>query len=316
MLIREVQQVYECLDRPDGAAAAVSTLFPEDGIDLEIQPIEGDKGTTEFIRIVIPGSKGKRSGGNAATLGVIGRLGGVGARPAITGLVSDGDGALSALSIALKLARMHALGDVLEGDVIVATHVCTRAPILPVNSPTIKNPVAFMDSPVELSVMNDFEVSADMDAILSIDTSRGTRLVSHNGYAITPTVIQGWILKVSESLLELMEITTGELPVVFPITMQDITPYGNRVYHFNSLLQPAIATDAPLVGIALTSNARVPGCATGITAAHRIEEVGRFVVECAQQFGSGALQFHDPEELAILQTLYGDMRILQTIPEA
>ena len=187
---------------------------------------------------------------------MIGRLGGVGARPVIKGLVSDGDGALAALSIALKLARMHVLGDALAGDVIVATHICTRAPILPVNSPNIKNPVAFMDSPVELSVMNDFEVSGEMDAILSIDTSRGTKLVSHNGYAITPTVIQGWILKVSVDLLGLMEVTSGRLPVVFPITMQDITPYGNRVYHFNSLLQPAIATDAPLVGIALTSEAQ------------------------------------------------------------
>jgi len=45
--------------------------------------------------------------GNAPTLGVIGRLGGVGARPEVIGLVSDGDGALTALSVALKLARMQ-----------------------------------------------------------------------------------------------------------------------------------------------------------------------------------------------------------------
>ena len=319
MLYREVQEVYECLDRPDGATSLVGDLFLRDGdereIDFETRHIEGDNGETDFVRIRIPGNNGKRSGGRARTLGVIGRLGGVGARPVIKGFVSDGDGALAALSVALKLARMHRRGDSLEGDVVVATHICTHAPVLPKNSPMIKNTVAFMDSPVELSVMNDFEVSGEMDAILRIDTSRGTKLVNTSGCAITPTVIQGWILRVSVDLLNLMEITTGRLATVFPITMQDITPYGNKVYHFNSLMQPAIATDAPLVGIALTSAAQVPGCATGITTAHHIEEVGRFVVECAQRFGTDTLQFYDPEELSILQGLYGDMRILQTIPD-
>ena len=316
MLLREVLEVYECLDQPANAARDVCALFPESGIELHRQQVEGDKGRTEFVRIVVPGESGKRNGGPAPSLGVIGRLGGVGARPIIKGLVSDGDGALAALSIALKLARMHAKGDALAGDVIVATHICTDAPVLPKTSPLIKNTVAFMDSPVELADMNDFEVSPDMDAMLSIDTSRGTRLLNRNGYAITPTVMQGWILRVSEDLLELMETTSGSPPAVFPVTMQDITPYGNHLYHFNSLMQPAIATNAPLVGIALTSAAQPAGCATGITAAHLIEEVGRFVVECAQRYGNDDLRFYDPEEFSILQRLYGDMRILQTIPES
>ena len=50
-----------------------------------------------------------------------------------------------------------------------------------------------------------------------------------------------------------MEQTTGKLPVTFPLTIQDITPYGNGLYHFNSILQPATATRAPVVGIAITS---------------------------------------------------------------
>ena len=315
MLLSEILEVYECLDRPLGAIDRLATLFPKEGIGPEVQHISGEKAETDFIRVVIPGSRGRRTGGPARSLGVIGRLGGVGARPAIIGFVSDGDSALIALSVALKLARMHARGDRFPGDVIVATHVCTSAPILPVNSALVKNPVAFMDSPVELSAMNDFEVSKEMEAILSIDTSRGTKLQSVNGYAITPTVKQGWILKVSDHLLKLMEETSGRLPTVFPITMQDITPYGNGVYHFNSLLQPATATDAPLVGIALTSTACVPGCATGITSAHRIDEVGRYIIECAQRYGAGELEFYDPEEFAVLTRLYGDMARLQSIPE-
>ena len=64
------------------------------------------------------------SGGSAPTLGIIGRLGGVGARPARKGFVSDGDGALAALAAAAKLIKMQPRGDRLEGDVIVTTQVC------------------------------------------------------------------------------------------------------------------------------------------------------------------------------------------------
>ncbi|MGO0916215.1 DUF1177 family protein, partial [Clostridioides difficile] len=42
----------------------------------------------------IPGKNGKLKGGDAPTLGILGRLGGIGARPEVIGFVSDGDGAL------------------------------------------------------------------------------------------------------------------------------------------------------------------------------------------------------------------------------
>ena len=46
-------------------------------------------------------------------------------------------------------------------------------------------------------------------------------------------------------------------------------PYGNDLYHLNSILQPATATSAPVVGIAITTEVPVPGCATG--ASHFID---------------------------------------------
>ena len=58
------------------------------------------------------------AGGNAPTIALLGRLGGLGARPERIGFVSDGDGALTALACAAKLVSMHARGDVLEGDVL------------------------------------------------------------------------------------------------------------------------------------------------------------------------------------------------------
>ncbi|MCZ0952019.1 MAG: DUF1177 domain-containing protein [Rhodospirillaceae bacterium] len=309
MLIREVQEIYECLDRPGKVGREIAELFPHNWCDLRVEDVVDKKGRTEFIQIAIRGRQGKSAGGQAKTLGVIGRLGCVGARPLIKGLVSDGDGALVALSVALKLARMNALGDVLEGDVIVATHVRTDGPVLPMK------PVDFMDTPVELDTILNLEVAADMDAILSIDTSRGNRLLNSNGFAITPTVKEGWILKVSDDLLRVMEHTTGSLPAAFPITMQDIVPYVGDVFHINSLMQPAVVTRAPVVGIALTAAGSVPGCASGVSNPFRAEEVGRYVVECAQQFGRGEVAFYDREEFARLRAMYGNMRRLQSIPE-
>ncbi|WP_254171499.1 DUF1177 family protein, partial [Clostridioides difficile] len=40
---------------------------------------------------------------DAPTLGILGRLGGIGARPEVIGFVSDGDGALVAIAVAAKL---------------------------------------------------------------------------------------------------------------------------------------------------------------------------------------------------------------------
>jgi len=69
----------------------------------------------------------------------------------------------------------------------------------------------------------------------------------------TSTVKEGWVLKVSDDLLDIMGWTTGELPKVCPISLQDITPYGNDLYHINSIMRPCIATDKPVVGVAITS---------------------------------------------------------------
>ena len=93
----------------------------------------------------VSGARGKTAGGDAPTLGIIGRLGGVGARPAAIGLVSDADGAVAALAAAIKLRVMHAAGDRLPGDVIVATHICPNAPTQP------HEPVPFLGSPVDMA---------------------------------------------------------------------------------------------------------------------------------------------------------------------
>lgn len=308
MLMRQILDVYDLLDRADASGALMEGYMRELGAtDVVVTPIEGPKGRTDMIRITIPGTKGKLSGGQAPTLGVLGRLGGLGARPEQIGFVSDGDGALAALSVAAKLLDMQRKGDRLEGDVVVCTHICPDAPTSP------HKPVPFMGSPVDMATVNRHEVDGRLDAILSVDTTKGNRVINTRGFAISPTVKEGYILRVSEDLLDVMQTTTGKLPYVFPLTTQDITPYGNQLFHLNSILQPATATDAPVVGVAITTETAVAGCATGATHFADIEEAARFVLETAKAYGRGACQFYDAQEFERMKARYGEMKQLQTL---
>lgn len=308
MILKQLMEVYELIDRADANGYDMQKYMESLGAkDVSVHKFSGDKGSTDFISIRIPGSKGKINGGNAPTLGVLGRLGGLGARPERIGMVSDADGALVALAIAAKLLDMQAKGDVLEGDVIIKTHICPDAPTQP------HDPVPFMDSPVEMSDVNAAEVDGELDAILSIDTTKGNRVINTMGFAISPTVKEGYILRVSEDLLGLMQIATGRLPAVFALTTQDITPYGNDLHHINSILQPATATDAPVVGIALTTETATPGCATGASHFVDMECAGRFTLEVAKAYGTGECNFYDEKEFAMIQKKYGSMKHLQTL---
>lgn len=308
MAWRQVLDAFDVLDSARADGARVAELLRRHGIeDVAVQRVQGDKGSTDFVKVLVPGNRGKEAGGDAPTLGIVGRLGGLGARPERIGFVSDGDGALAAVACAAKLGVMRQHGDVLPGDVIVATHICPDAPTRP------HEPVAFMDSPVDIATMNRHEVDDRMDAILSVDTTRGNRIVNVRGFALSPTVKQGYILRVSEDLLTLVQNVSGLAPVVFAITTQDITPYGNGVFHLNSILQPATATSAPVVGVALTAEVPVPGSATGASQLGDVEMAVRFCLEVAKAYGAGACRFYDEDEFARLRELYGDLSSLQTL---
>jgi hypothetical protein len=109
-----------------------------------------------------------------------------------------------------------------------------------------------------------------------------------------------------------MERVTGRLPVVFPLTVADITPYGNGLHHINSIMQPSVVTSAPVVGVAITTEVPVPGCGTGASHEVDIELAARFCLEVAKEFGAGRCSFYDPEEFSRLLALYGPMTHLQT----
>lgn len=302
MALKQALEIFELLSGAHVTGAQVADLLRARGVsDMKVEHVQSFRGATDFVSGAIAGSAG------GPVLGIIGRLGGIGARPNAIGLVSDADGAIVTLAAALKLADMAAAGDVLPGTVRFATHICPNAPTIP------HEPVPFMHSPVDMDTMNRMEVHPDMSAILSVDTTRGNRLVNKRGMAITATVKQGYVLRVAEPLLDLMGWVTGELPAVLPITTQDITPYGNGLHHVNSILQPCTATSAPVVGVALTAQSAVPGPATGASSVFDIEQATRFCIEVAKLYGAGRCPFYAPDEWANLQARYGSLEHLQTM---
>lgn len=310
MALKQVIEVYDLLETSRLDSGTVEKFFVGKGVhpsEFEAFRVRGQRGETLFVKMVIRGRSGRSKGKSSPTLGLIGRLGGIGARPKVVGLVSDADGAITALASAAKLAEMRQRGDGLRGDVIIATHLCPHSPVIP------HHPVPFMGAPVAMEVMNRYEVDEAMEAILSVDTTKGNRVINHRGIAISPTVKDGYILRVSEDLLTILETVTGRLPVVFPVTTQDITPYGNGLFHLNSILQPATATSAPVVGVAITTETAVPGCATGASHPLDIELAVRFSIEVAKAFGEKRCSFYDAREYERIISLYGSLAHLKTL---
>ena len=278
--MQHVSHLIDLLSNPHVSGASIADYLRGFGVgSICVTPVSQDGQSTDFIAIEIPGTNSE-----APRLGIVGRLGGVGARPSVTGLVSDSDGA-----------------------VVIHTHICPRAGTRP------QHPVPMMKSPFAMREMMRHEVSPRMDAILAVDTTRGNRLVNQRGVALTPVAKQGYLLPIPDLMLDLMGWVSGQLPLTLPLTTQDITPYENGLPHVNSIMQPTIATDAPVVGVALTAQTTVPGCATGVTNAWDTDVAMRFCVEVAKMFGAGKLPFVHAEHWAQLQARYGSLAHLQTV---
>jgi len=294
-----VTAAVDLLNGADASGESVAAWLRTFGADVDLVRLEGPSGRTDLVRAVIPGTEGRRAGGPAPTLGIIGRLGGIGARPHRLGLVSDADGAIVAIAVAAALARMRARGDALRSDVLVRTHISPHSPIIP------HEPAAFVDVPVDRLALARAEVDAEMAAILSIDATRANRIVKARGFAITGTVKDGYILRPTVPMLDIVERVAGHAPAIVPLFTQDITPPGNGLHRINSIMQPATLTSAPVIGVALLSPVVTGGASTGVTDEHDLAMTGRFAVEVAKEFSNGMLPFYYEDEFARLVELYG-----------
>ena len=309
MALKQVMEVIDLLDSAQVNGASVGDLLKARGwTDWTVEHIEGARGSTDFITINLPGSAGKRAGRQAPTLAILGRLGSIGARPQVIGMVSDADGAIVALATALKLIGMRQQDDVLPGDLVIATHISPRAPL-----PERANAAGMrmMGAPVDGREIAMREARIEADAVLSIDATKANRVLNQRGFAISPTVKEGYILRVSDDLLDIMQQVTGRMPLVFPLATQDLVPNW-ELRHINSIMLPTARTSAPVVGVATTAETVVHGVATGANQPLDLEMTVRFCIEVAKAFGQGACRFYDPTEFEKLLSLYGPMTHLQT----
>jgi hypothetical protein len=309
-MLKYLLEIIDLLDNPNVDGGSVRKFFITKGLDkyltISIERISSEKGFTDFVKIIVLGKRGKYNGGDAPTLGIIGRLGGVGARPLIKGLVSDADGAIIALAVAYKLAEMSMRGDVLDGDVIITTNICPNAVVTP------HKPAPMMASPASIFELLKREVDPQMDAILSIDATKANLVVKGSGFAITPTIKDGWILKVSDDLINIYMWVTGRLPIIVPITMQDLLPFSTPIYHINSIMQPWLYTHSPVVGVATITETVVPGSASYATNINSLDETSRFVMEIAKGFTAGSVKFYDESEWETIIKLHGEIRPILT----
>jgi hypothetical protein len=297
-----VIEVLDLLDSPTIDGKQVVKFLRQYGLEsCEIVTLSGQEGKTDVVRVTVPGSDGKTGGGDAPTLGIVGQLGGIGARPEVQGLVSDADGAIVAIAAAAKLGQSSKRGERTHGDIIVTTHIAPDAPILP------HDPVPFMISPVPIVDVLRQCVDRRMDALISVDATKGNRVIKKAGFAISPTVKKGWILRVSDDFVRIYERVTGEVAAVVPVTMQDITPYGNNIYHINSIMQPWLFTDAPVLGLATIASVTVPGSGSGANYAMALESATRYCIEVARDYTAGNCKFFDEKEYDVLVSRYGDM---------
>ena len=168
-----------------------------------------------------------------------------------------------------------------------------------------------MGSPVDGREIAKREAQIGADAVLSVDATKANRIINRRGFAISPTVKEGYILPPSDDLLSIMESVTGRPAVVLPLATQDILP-TREVRHINSVMLPAAHTSAPVVGVALTAETLVHGVATGANQPLDLESATRFCIEVAKVFGQNLCRFYDPAEFEKLVALYGSMKHLQT----
>lgn len=301
-MLKEILEVIDLLDDPDNGADAFEGLLGAGGHEIERDSFSGPLGSTEFIKILFPGTEGKSRGGDAPTLGIIGSNGGLrlpGPRP---GLTSDADGCIVGLACALRLRRMAERRQTTRGDVIVSTHICQEA------HPEPHDPFPFVMSPLPSSEKHPRMIDARMDAILTPETCKGNKLVSATAFAITPPVKEGYILRPHASMLHIMEMVTGRNPVIFPITMQDITPFESGVHHVCGMVIPSVFGPAPVIGVPIAMEQPILPAATNVQQPVALEAAGRFCIEVAVSFGLGDCRFYHDSDFEAFTQAYGGIR--------
>ncbi len=301
-MLREVLDIMDFMTSPTASVDEFLKLLPDNQIKVSREVVETEKGSMEFLKLLIPGSRGKHAGGDTKTLGVIGSLGALRIPGENNALVSDADGCLVALSVALRLARMASRGQVLPSDVLVSTHICQQGHSIP------HDPYPFVMSPIPSQFKHPRLVDKEMDAVLAVETCKSNKLVSHKGFAITHVAKEGLLLRVHADMIHIMEMVTGKLPVIFPVSQQDLTPYESGIHHVCGMMLGNLFTDSPVMGVPLTTESQTWPAWTNVSHPDVLEQAGRFCLEVATRFGAGECRMYYEDDYTGMKKYFGDPR--------
>ncbi len=301
-MLGSVLEILDVMTDPVAGVDAVLARFPAIKMDIKREVVSNEKGSTEFVKILIPGTRGKSSQGDTRTLGVIGSLGAIRVPGENQAMVSDADGCLGALAVALEFARMAAKGQRLASDVVISTHICTQGREEP------HDPYPFVMTPLPSPQKHPRLVDPRMDGILAVETCKSNKLISHKGFAITHVAKEGLLLRLHSDLIHIMEMVTGELPVIFPVSQQDLTPYDTGIHHVCGMMLGNLFTDAPVIGVPLVTQAQTWPAWTNVTDPYVLEKTGRFCIDVATRFGLGTCEFFYEDDFVKMKKLFGDPR--------
>lgn len=131
-MLDKIQQVYNILSRLDAGGELAHDAFGAYGLETEMTTISTGGEAVDFAKVAIPGRDP-----DAPMLGVVSRFGRVAAQPAELDPVSDADGTIITLAVALHLGEVREREDVLAGDVRITTHVYSDAPVVSVATTSI-----------------------------------------------------------------------------------------------------------------------------------------------------------------------------------
>ena len=318
-MLKEILDTNKILEAPSLSATDITTFLNANGTlsQTTTMPVTMPNPTDSFhvITALIRGADGKSNGGTAPTTCIIGQLGGLAVRPYEPGLVSDADGAICSLAVAKKLIDMSNTGDQLAGDIIVTTHNCTRPPLRldslgqPIYPYSILAPTT-MDNihKIMLASIEQFSgaSSSQVDTFFSVDATKGNDFANFPGFAITPVVVNGWIVPLTEDLIAEVSQTTGFTPNILPLSIYDITPYELlynpdftiNITRINSILAPSIQTNKPYVGVATTVQVNVPGSAGSANFFTSLESAGRFMLEASRKLGEARYKVYNESAFA------------------
>ncbi|MEJ2776244.1 DUF1177 domain-containing protein [Sulfolobus sp. SCGC AB-777_L09] len=288
MMLKSLMEAIEVLESKDPLSILRSKLK-----DVEYE--EKKIGEVTFI-------KAYYKGGGKDRIEILGRLGAIQMQGINKGVVSDADGAIITLAVLFELLNLREKGIEFDIDVSLITNISLKAKLIP------HKPFDFMVPLVGLDEALKEEVDPKASLILSIDSTKGNRLAKFDDFALTHVIKDGYILKLSDEVIDIYNRVTGHEIYLIPLTTGDLTPLDFNVYHISTLVSPWLYTSSPVIGIATVSKQLIPGYVTGVMNIDMLEHASRFCLEVIK-FIEGGGKVYNEEELKVLKELLGESNL-------